>query len=73
MKIWPVGPHVGAIVRDIDGQVAHNSDAALACIFAQLAPLLEEHELEEFLRGNRAGELLAVFIQRLRIAIPGGA
>ncbi len=62
LKILPIGPDVGAVVRDINRQVAHDPDAALARIFAQLSPLLEEDELQKLLRSDWRGELLgAIF------------
>ena len=45
MKISPIDPYVGAIVRDINRQVTHDPDTALPGVFAQLSPLLVEGEL----------------------------
>ena len=57
MKILPIRPHVRAIVRDINRQVAHDADAVFPRIFAQLTPLREERELKEFLSSDGRGQL----------------
>ncbi len=51
------GPDVGAIVRDINGDVAHDADVALAAIGAEGLPLTGEFPLPEFLLLDLAGEL----------------
>jgi hypothetical protein len=40
-----MSPDVGAVVRDTDWHVAHESDAALLAICLEMFPLLEEFEL----------------------------
>src|SRR6266849_4172242 len=64
-----VGPHVGAIVRDKDRNVANDGDPALVRLSAQSTPLVEEHELTEDVVVDLLGELLLSSRQRLRLAI----
>ena len=40
-----MSPHVRAVVRNIDRDVTHETDAALLAISLQMLPLLEEFEL----------------------------
>src|SRR5208337_4252538 len=45
-----MSPHVRAVVRNIDRDVAHETDAALLAINLEMLPLLEEFELPILVR-----------------------
>ncbi len=54
-----VGPDVGAVVGDVDGDVAHDTNAVGVGVVAEVRPLFEELKLEEALEGDgvvRGGE-----------------
>ena len=40
-----MSPHIRAVVRNIDREVAHETDSALLAISLEMFPLLEEFEL----------------------------
>ena len=44
-----MGPDVGAVVADEDGDIAEDADVALGAIASQGAPLLAEEELDNLL------------------------
>ncbi len=53
VKVLRIGPDIGAIVSDINRQIAHDAHSALPRIFSQRSPLCEENELKEFLCCDR--------------------
>ena len=58
LEDFGVGPDVGAIVADEDGNVAEDADFAVGAVAAKGAPLLGEEELDDLLDG----ELAALFV-----------
>ena len=64
-----VGPHVGAVVRDEDGDVADDGDPALAGLGSKRAPLVEEHELTEDVKVDLLGQLQMCARQGVRVAV----
>ncbi len=64
-----MSPHVGAVVRDEDGDVADDGDPALVRLSAQLAPLLKEDELTEDVKIYLLGEYFPSGRKSLGLAI----
>ena len=56
IMLW-VDPDIGAVMRDIDRQVAHQPDPAVAAMLAQLPPLRKKSELLELLNRDRLCQL----------------
>src|SRR5689334_18362537 len=63
-----MGPHVGRIMSYEDGNVANDSDAALARIVTQRVPLAIENKLEKLLLRDGSGKFCARFFHRRRFA-----
>ena len=57
-KLW-MAPNVRAVVRDEDGQVADQTDAAAMGVLAQRPPLAVKLELHETVAGDLVDELFA--------------
>jgi len=55
LEEFGMGPDVGGVVVDEDGDVAEDADVALAAVGAKGAPLLVEEELDDLLDGEFAG------------------
>ena len=58
-----MGPHIGRIQRNINGNITDDLDALVIGIILQLQPLLEELELQILLEFNIKVQLLPVVIQ----------
>src|SRR3984885_5679739 len=72
-----MGPYIGAVVGDEDGDVADEADAALAAVIAEGLPLLAEAELDDALDFELRGEVGAEFRDCFGAAVrdllrPGG-
>ena len=63
-----VGPDVRAIVRNINGDVAHEADGALLAIPLELIPLLKEFELPILVGIHFWRQLRGHFVHSLRIS-----
>ena len=61
-------PHVGAVVRDVDGHVADEADAAAPRLLAQTRPLPVEEELDPGVEVPLARELAGGLRERLGLA-----
>src|SRR5579864_786879 len=68
MKIMRIHPNVGAIVGNINRQIAHQANAAVSAVFVQLAPLGKERELLELLHRDRFCQSLAPARERRRLS-----
>ena len=63
------GPDVGAVVRDEDGQVAHDVNRSCVAGAADVLPLLEEQKLREHVQPDLAGAACGPARDRRRIAM----
>ena len=69
LKQLRVRPHVRRIIGNKDGDVAHQLDAALGAVSAQVQPLIIKRELDRFFHLQRFGILLAELRKRRGIAV----
>src|SRR5262249_25144369 len=53
-KELAVGPDVGAVVCDEDGQIAQDADRVAVTVSADARPLIEEQELQQLVQSNLA-------------------
>src|ERR1700722_4116081 len=61
-------PHIGAVVRHIDRNIAHHANSALPRIIFELSPLLEEFELPILVGVDLGREFAGPFTNRIRFA-----
>ena len=62
-----IGPHVGAVERDIDGQVAHHANVVAHAMRLQIAPLALEFKLDELVALNVVVQFIARALQSGRL------
>jgi len=65
-----MSPDICAVVRNIDRDVAHETDAALPAINLELLPLLEEFELPKLVSVHFRHQSPRPLAQGMRVSIP---
>jgi hypothetical protein len=65
-----MSPDVGTVVRDIDGDVTHKTDAALLAIGLELIPLLEKFELAILMSLQFRRQFPRPFAHGMRVSFP---
>lgn len=64
LKQFRVGPNVGAVQRNINGNVADDGNPTLVSIPLKLPPLLEKEKLAELPEADLTGTGFPLFLQR---------
>ena len=63
-----MGPDIGAVVRNIDWDVAHETDAVLRALGLEMLPLAKELKLPELKGVDFRGEFPRPLTHRMRIS-----